>query len=320
MSDTTDDMEAGAALYEAYLERMEEMAIVRKQEPVKKLALIKKAGVPTGTPLSLPMSPNIPSEEMGAYSWLIYGTKKIGKTSLAAQFENAIFFQFEPGGKALRTYQVPCNRWEDAKGYLKLLKTTKHTFKTIVIDTGFEAYQKCFNFVCEDQNIEYPREENFGKDWKKIELEFRSFHNEASALGMGLIVLCHESLKESITRSGSKFDSVVPNLAKAADSYYRAIIDNVCWYHFRNSERFLLIKGSDYAMAGTAVAADNHFITTSGEQVHAVPMGKSAKEGYDRLAKAFRNEQKETYEKESQQFSEDLIKVSVHKKLRQKKA
>jgi GTPase SAR1 family protein len=269
--------------------------------------------------VALPTEKNVPSEKMGDYSWLIYGTKKIGKSSLAAQFPNALFMMFEPGGKALRTYQADCSTWDKAKQYLTLLEKGKHAFETIVIDTGFEAYQKCFTYVCNNLGIEYPREDNFGKDWRQIENEFREFHNRIASLGLGLVVLCHESLKESQTRTGNKFDMVIPNLPKAADSFFRAIIDNVCWYHFRNHDRYLLIKGSDYAMAGTAVQADEHFLTIKGEPIYSVPMGTSAKEGFSNLAKAFKNQQADAFETDTNKFTEVAIRESVHQKLKKRK-
>jgi hypothetical protein len=299
------------------------MPIVRKvvlaKPPIPIKALTKAMNSP-GLNLTLPEDVNVPSENMGDYTWLIYGAKKIGKSSLAAQFPDALFLMFEPGGKALRTYQADCKTWKHALEYLRLLEKQKPLkYKTIVIDTGFEAYQKCFQGVCDENNIEYPREDNFGKDWKKIDTEFRNFHNRIAALDLGLVVLCHENLKESPTRTGNKFDMVIPNLAKAADSYYRAVIDNVCWYHYRASQRFLLIKGSDYAMAGAAVQADEHFLTKGGQQIFAIPMGSSATQAYALLKNAFENQQAGTFEKETEQFVAEAITTSVHKKLRQKK-
>jgi hypothetical protein len=270
--------------------------------------------------LSLPNSPSVPSEELGNYSWLIYGTKKIGKTSLAAQFPEALFMMFEPGGKALAIYQVDCSTWEKALGYLSLLEKQKSAgtlkYKTIVVDTGFECYQKCFEYVCEKENIEYPRMDNFGKDWKKVSNEFRSFHNRIGGLGTGLVVLCHEKMKESMTRTGNKFDMMVPNLSSAADDYYRAIIDNVAWYHYRNRERFLLLKGTDYALAGTAIQANHKFLTTKGEPLYAIPMGDSAAEGFQYILSAFDNKQTGSYKEDTEKFIEEAVKVSVHKKLK----
>ena len=299
------------------------MAFTKRVVIGKKPVATKKPVAVSEGVLELPTMLSVPSDNLGDYSWLIYGTKKIGKTSLAGQFEDALFMMFEPGGKALSIYQVDCSSWEKALGYLALLeKQCKQgllKYRTIVIDTGFEAFQKCFTFVCDKENIEYPRMDNFGKDWRKIGNEFRSFHNRIAGLSVGLVVLCHEKLKESMTRTGNKFDMVTPNLSSVADDYYRATIDNVAWYHYRNRERFLLIKGSDYALAGTAVQSNKCFLTVAGEQIHAIPMGDSAEGGFNFIKRAFANKQKLTYREDTEKFLEESVKTSVHKKLRKGK-
>ena len=289
------------------------------QEKAKSFAV--RAAAPT-LALALPTAPSTPSNAMGDYSWLIFGTKKIGKTSLGAQFPGALFLMFEPGAKALAVYQVACSTWAHALGYLGLLEKAPKPlpFKTVVVDTGFECYQKCFEHVCREEKIEYPREDNYGKDWKKISNEFRAFHARLGALGLGLVVLCHEKMKESQTRTGNKFDMMVPNLSNAADDLYRAIIDNVAWYHYRDRERYLLLKGSDYAMAGCAAQANEHFCTPRGEQVFAVPMGTSAAQAYANLSSAWANKQGQTFKDETEKFVDDAVRTSVHKKLKQRKA
>jgi len=95
---------------------------------------------------ALPTAPIEPIDQLGAYSWMIYGQKKIGKSSLAGQFPDAFFFMFEPGAKALRIRRVDIGKWEDALGYLDTLEKSPGYCKTVVIDTGFEAYQKCIDF------------------------------------------------------------------------------------------------------------------------------------------------------------------------------
>ena len=290
---------------------------------IPKKTIIPLAKLHSEINLKLPTTKSIPSENLGDYTWLIYGQKKIGKTSFAAQFPDALFMMFEPGGKALEIYQVNCDKWENALEYLNLLEQSKRKgdliYKTIVIDTGFEAYQRCMSYVCEQLGIIYPREDNFGKDWSAIKTEFRTFQNRIMQLELGIIVLCHERMKESQTRTGSKFDMIIPNLQNPADDYFRATIDNVCWYHYRNKERFLLIKGSDYAMAGSALSNEKHFLTIKNESIFAVPMGKNAKESYFYLLKAFQNKQTESYEQETTKFTEDSVRESIQKNIKRKR-
>jgi hypothetical protein len=269
---------------------------------------------------TLPSAPIEPVSDLGAYSWLIYGQKKIGKSTLASLFPDALFMMFEPGAKALRIYRVDCSTWTDALGYLRELEKSKEVgqfrFKTIVLDTGFEMHKKCQSHICETLNIDYPRENNYGKDWNAISGELRKFHDRIFNLGVGLIILCHEAVKEQQTYTGNKYDQVVPLLAKASDDYYRAVIDNVAWYHYRGKQRFLQIRGTDHAMAGLALNADDFFKTPNGEQIYAIPISSDPSQGMKNILDAFMNKQPQTFKEETEKFSETAIKISINEKLR----
>lgn len=301
------------------------MTFKKKITPTIKLGMKKAVGIKTRTPVvqrtfSLPREPIEPIADLGTYSWMIYGQKKIGKSTLASLFPDALFFMFEPGAKALRIFRVDCGTWEDALGYLAALELEKLQgelrFKTIIIDTGFEMHKKCQNYMCKVLDIDYPRENNYGKDWNAISGELRNFHDRIFNLGVGLVVLCHEATKEQQTYSGNKYDQVVPLLAKASDDYYRAVIDNVCWYHYRGKQRFLQIRGTDHAMSGLALNAEDFFKTPNGEQIYAIPIANNPGVGMQNILAAFNNKQPQTFKEETEKFSEVAIKFSINEKLR----
>jgi len=290
------------------------MGLVRKVLPVLRRVSPKTVG--ERKEYVLPTESIAPVDDLGVYSFLIYGQKKIGKSTLASLFPDALFFMFEPGAKALRLRRVDLNSWEDALGYLSTLEKAKIKPKTVVIDTGFEAHQKCMQYVCQKENIEYPREDNYGKDWDKIKRELRAFHNRLFAIGCGVIVLCHETVKEQQTFTGQKYDQVVPLLAKAGDDFYRAVIDNVWWYHYRGKDRFLQIRGSDHAMAGTALQADRFFKTKTDEAISAIPIPSDPQKGMDAILAAFHNKQERSFKDETEKYSEKAVKESMNDKIR----
>lgn len=287
--------------------------VMKKKSPPVKMIMAKS------TALALPTELSIPSEKLGDYTWLIYGTKKIGKTSLAAQFPDALFLMFELGAKSLRIFQVDCASWKNALEYVRLLEEQKKAgtlrFKTVVIDTAMEAAGRCSEYVCEELKIDYPREDNFGKDWKKIEQEFRTFQRRILALGVGFVVLCHEKLKEAQTRTGQKFECTVPDLPPMAERFYRSSVDNCLWYHYRGRDRFLLIRGNDYAFAGVAPQVDNHFKTTAGTPVYSIPAHDHPAKTYKAIQDAFANKQVGDYKSETEQFVEAAIVTSVKRQI-----
>ena len=295
------------------------MAITLRKLTAAKPKLAVKAK-PVTKAYSLPTEPIEPSNDLGAYSWLLYGQKKIGKSTLASLFPSAIFLMFEPGAKALRIYRVDCGTWEDALGYLKLLEDQKQAgtlkFKTVVLDTGFEMQKKCQTHILKELGIDYPRENNFGKDWSAISTELRRFHDRIFNLGLGVVILCHETVKELQDYKGNKYDQVIPLLAKSSDDYYRAVVDNVCWYHYRGKDRFLQVKGSDMAMAGVALQADKFFKTPRGEQIYAIPIPSDPKRGMQAIQDAFNNKQSKSYKDETEDYSTAAIKASINDKLR----
>src|ERR1044072_9239001 len=70
----------------------------------------------------LPEKKSVPVQNLGGYVMLIYGAKKIGKTSLCSMFDNALFLFFEAGRKALRIFQEPMTSWKKFTRFVQLLK------------------------------------------------------------------------------------------------------------------------------------------------------------------------------------------------------
>ena len=298
---------------------------VRVQNTKFKQAVKIIAGVKSPAILSLPTKPNTPITDMQKSTWLIYGKKKVGKTSLAARFPGALIFSFEPGARELSVYNVeipPGTRgnpgWNNFIKYIDLLEKTKHQFQTAVIDTGFEAYNRCLEYVCWQNGWDYPSE---GKDrgigWKKVSDEFHRQLLRMQQMTMGFVVLCHDKMIECETRAGQKFDMVVPKLSGQADDFFRATIANLCYYHFRDRERFLTIRGSDYIMAG--VASETRFKTINGDDIYSIPMGSSSSEAYNNIVRAFENKQHESFENETMRYGDEEAARSIRKKATQKK-
>ena len=86
------------------------------------------------------------------YCIVIYGTKGIGKTSLTAEFENSLNFQWEPWRRNIELYMVPASgegllTWLSFSKYIQeVLKQKK--FTTLVMDTIDKCYEDCLKFVC----------------------------------------------------------------------------------------------------------------------------------------------------------------------------
>ncbi len=264
---------------------------------------------------SLPVKKHEPSIGLERASILIYGKKKIGKTSLVNQFsENMLHMMFEPQARNLRLYQVPCVTHDDFVGYSNLLKSSEHNFDSVSIDTLPLLYERSLEKTCKTRGMEHPSGQNdFGMSWSFVNKDFNKSLAPLLQLDIGVFFHAHELEDEIETRSGSKYRIVRPEGGKQVWEFINANVENIWYYHLRGSKRFLQIRGDDYVTACTAWP--DKFFTPSGEQIFAIPMGNSPEEGFKNIQKAFRNEQKETYKDQNvQEDTEQSKKSFVFKK------
>jgi len=255
-----------------------------KSSKLKKGSRIKKD-------YTLPSEPSVPAENLIDYSFLIYGRKKIGKTSLVSRFNNALFFMFEPGTKAQSVYQVPDTGcfvdWKDVKGFAKALQKQKTEFVTACFDPGNKAYDLCLKYVCEKNGISHPgKQKDYGASWKAVSNEFEDIHLHLANAGLAFVVIAHEKYDEDR-------GVIFPKFSPSTEDFYEGVIDNIFYYHFVGTKRFLQIRGTEEIVAGTR--CESHFMTASGKPVYKIPMGNSADESYRNLQIAWDNKQEFSY-------------------------
>lgn len=243
-------------------------------------------------PVVLSTKKSQPSGELYRYPIVIYGEKKIGKTTLLSQFPSAYSFMFEPND-SYALYKDDILNWEDFSDLTTQFLQGKHDYKSCWIDNGRNCYNMVFDFVCKKNGVDYPPENDFGRLWKKIEQEFTITIRRLMQSSYGFGVTCHETTKDIETRTGRTFVEVKPDLPAQAMRLFVGEIYNVFYYYYEGSERFLQIQGDDYITAGHRMK--NHFLTPNGEIIHKIPMGTCEEDAYSNLIRAFNNEQVKTY-------------------------
>lgn len=231
---------------------------------------------------SLPLERTIPSPNLSDYSMLLYGEEKIGKTSLAAQFEKALFLMCEPGGKALSIFKQDIFNWDDFVGYVKALRKDTR-FKTVVVDTVDVLYPMMERAVCKELGIDDPTDAGYGKGFRKLDLEFSKWMTFLLKLGKGVIFTSHATEKEVENRSGETIHRTQPTMPKGAAKILEPMVDIWAFYKYRtNGARSIIIAGSDTISAGSR--AKGHFLG-----VREIPAGKSEEEAYKNFVDAFNN-------------------------------
>lgn len=260
----------------------------------------------------LPTSPSVPIQILGGYTMLIYGAKKIGKTSLCSRFPNALFLMFEPGGKALSLYQEPMTSWKKFTRFVELLKKD-NKFQTVVIDTADYAYEDCLTETCAELGIEHPSDAGWGKGWNAVKKAFGAQIRTLLKSGKGVIFISHQREEEIEERSGRKYNRKSNTLPGQARELLEGLVDIWANYDYDGKKRKLTILGDDFTDAGHRI--ESKFKYTNGDRIRKIDMGNSADEAYQNFMNAFNNKSIKPIETEGGQKSEKKVLPVLKSKL-----
>ena len=263
------------------------MAIVRKKN-AKRLKKRPKRGRQELS-LSLPDSKSKPSPSLQAYSMLIYGRKKIGKSSLVAEFPNTMFLMCEPGGKALEIFQKPVRNWREFEGYIDLV-IKDDRFDTVCVDTSDYSYDFCMDYVCEKRVIDHPSDEDYGKGWKAVRREYTRVLNKLLHSGKGVVFISHSKDEEIKARKNESYHKVTSSMSGQAKDVLEGLIDIWVNFDYDGKKRFLIIQGNDEVDAGHRLR--DHFNYPDGTGVERVYMGTNPRQAYENFISAFNNRAK----------------------------
>ncbi len=156
----------------------------------------------------------------------LYGPAGVGKTTAVIQFPNAYVIDTEKGSdfysKTLSksgSVVFKSNNPDEIKEEIKELLTTKHPYKTLIIDPVtnlYNAVQEKWTRVFEKHTRENGKTEqaeiqDFGmRYWGRVKSEFKSIQRMLMALDMNVLVTSHQKDQygAGMTKVGVTYDSI----------------------------------------------------------------------------------------------------------------
>jgi hypothetical protein len=178
--------------------------------------------------IALPKAKTTPTADLATKTTLIYGPPKVGKSTFAAQFPDALFFECEPGLGELSVYKVPTYNWPDLLEACKLVAAGGHPFKTVVIDTIDNAFKYCTDHVNAKHNVEYEGDLAHGKGWAFVKNEWHRVLTRLASLPVGLVLISHAVDKRIETRTG-EYTKTQPSLPDRARQVVLGMVDMILY-------------------------------------------------------------------------------------------
>jgi len=163
----------------------------------------------------LPTKKQKPRHELSAYTILLYGVEKIGKSEFAARFPDVLMMATEAGLAAIECFQVPINSWPVFLEACAELAENPGRFKTVCIDTLDNLWFYCRNYIIEKHKVEHESDLSYGKGYGLIQSEFQRVLTKLSHMDFGLLMTSHCTVQEITTRTGTTH-RIVPTLPQKA--------------------------------------------------------------------------------------------------------
>ena len=199
---------------------------------------------------------------------MIYGDRKVGKTTCACSFPKAILLGFEKGWDYLDgVLPVPINSWKEALDVKKqLLKDAKvvadgekseTVYKTVIVDTIDIAYDLCEKFILDKEGVEYLDETEKMRGYCAVSCEYDKFFQEIMQAGYTLVCISH-AITKHVKENGEKYDKTIPTVPDRGFLVVSRLVDVCAYATFEpnpddpnNPNRVLIMRGSKNLEAGS---------------------------------------------------------------------
>ncbi len=242
----------------------------------------------------LPKKPILPVADLDAFSFMVFGEKKIGKTTLALQGDRPLLLNFDPPQLSYTRREIHCPDWRTFRAALKKLEAVDpFPYGRIILDGVGLWYNACQSWVCEQLMVDHPNDEPWGKGWAMLQNEFLSGVVRLLKLPVGVWFIAHSTEREVEDHDGNTHNRIVPALTARAEETLNGMVDGWFAYVWHGTARRLIVRGSERVGAGHRLDEEGseRFRTTGGKRIRHIPMGNNPKDAMRNFIAAFNNEQ-----------------------------
>lgn len=131
---------------------------------------------------------------------LVYGESGSGKTVFSSTFPRPIFLDIDKGMASItrKVHRIDVNSWEDIANTEKYLRSSKHPFRTIVIDSLNELQYISMNSIIRNfPNVRRPYSDLPGQsDYGAMLQHFEDMVRRFKAVKINLICICNVAPQE----------------------------------------------------------------------------------------------------------------------------
>ena len=212
------------------------------------------------------IKPHKVSRDLTGKSFLFYGEKKIGKTTLACDFPDALLIAAEKGYDEIDDIMPQnVNSWRESleikKALLQEAKDEKEgkgkrTFQTVICDTVDLLYDYCEAYVLAKEGVDYLDETEKMRGYRAVSREYDKFFQEIVKAGYTLVCISHSTTKQ-VKANGQKYDKTLPTLPERGMLVVSRLVDVIGYAAFEENPddplhpfRVLILRGSKELEAG----------------------------------------------------------------------
>lgn len=234
---------------------------------------------------------------------LIYGVDGIGKTSLAAEFPNAIYLA-TPGERPPSDVDLPkfdVTSFADLKDVVGDLLTEDHQFQTVIIDSldglepmaNAETCARIGAYSIDDNGKDSPAA--FGKGYVAADVEWNQFMAACLGLterGIAVVLIAHPDIKRFDSPVSDPYDRYQVKLQKRAAALVREQSDIVAFLNYRVSLKTKEVAPKKVVTHGEGKERQIHLTESAGfvaKNRFSMPDSITYRKGggYEELAKFF---------------------------------